>query len=148
LSQESHHVGFALSSVSEEQRLRKLEFISLGGTRVLVVTVAEDGQITQKVVDAGEALTSEDLRRAAEYVNREFSGQPIDAVRTAILARLHAARGLYDDLMAQAFALAERALSARSGQQALFVDGTASLIAEAQQQHGESRWPRCARWSR
>src|SRR5436190_16962641 len=99
LSQESHHVGFALSAVSEEQRLRKLEFISLGGTRVLVVTVAEDGQITQKVVDAGEALTSEELRRAAEYVNREFSGQPIDAVRTAILARLHAARGLYDDLM-------------------------------------------------
>ena len=39
--------------------------------------------------------------------------------------------------MAQAFQMAERALSARIGQQALFVDGTASLIAEAQQQHGE-----------
>jgi heat-inducible transcriptional repressor len=137
LSQESHHVGFALAAVNEEQRLRKLEFVSLGGTRVLVVTIAEGGQITQKIVDGGEALSPEDLRRAAEYVNREFSGLPIEAVRGAIVARLHEARGVYDRLMAQAFAMAERALAARSGQQALFVDGTASLIAEAQQQHGE-----------
>jgi heat-inducible transcriptional repressor len=137
LSQESRHVGFAMSAVTEDQRLRKLEFVALGGTRVLVVTIAEDGQITQKIVDGGEPLTSDDLRRAAEYVNREFSGLPIDAVRTAILARLHEARGLYDHLMAQAFAMAERALSARNEHQALFVDGTASLIAEAQQQHGE-----------
>jgi len=137
LSQESHHVGFALSAVTEDQRLRKIEFVALGGSRVLVVTIAEDGQITQKVVDGGESLTSDDLRRAAEYVNREFSGLLIDEVRAAIVARIHEARGLYDQLMAQAFQMAERALSARIGQQALFVDGTASLIAEAQQQHGE-----------
>src|SRR6478752_91023 len=66
LSQESHHVGFALSAVTEDQRLRKIEFVALGGSRVLVVTIAEDGQITQKVVDGGESLTSDDLRRAAE----------------------------------------------------------------------------------
>jgi heat-inducible transcriptional repressor len=137
LSQESRHVGFALSAVTEEQRLRKLEFVSLGGTRVLVVTVAEGGQITQKIVDGGESLSSDDLHRAAEYVNREYSGLPIDAVRTAIVARLQEARGLYDHLMAQAFTMAERALAARSGQQALFVDGTASLLFEAQQQHAE-----------
>ena len=69
--------------------------------RVLVVAITEDDQITQKVVDGGESLTSDDLRRAAEYVNREFAGLPIDEVREAIVARLQEARGLYDQLMAQ-----------------------------------------------
>lgn len=137
LSQESHHVGFALAPATEDQRLERLEFVSLGGARVLVVTVAEGGQITQKVVDAGEVLSPNDLRRAAEYVNREFSGLPIDEVRVAIVARLHEARGLYDQLMARAFAMAERALTARTGQQALFIDGTSSLFAGASQQHAE-----------
>ena len=137
LSQESHHVGFALAPAGEDQRLHKIEFVSLGGARVLVVAVAEGGQMTQKVVDGGEPLSSDDLRRAAECVNREFSGLPIDEVRAAIVARLHEARGLYDRLMARAFTLTERALAARVGQHALFVDGTASLFAEAAQQHAQ-----------
>ena len=102
------------------------------GTGRIAVPIAKAG-----VRVIGVDTSPEMLRRAAEYVNREFSGLPIDAVRAAIIARLQEARGLYDHLMKQAFAMAERALAARTGQQALFVDGTASLIAEAQQQHGE-----------
>ncbi len=137
LSQESHHVGFALATAVDDQRLQKIEFVSLGGSRVLVVAVAETGHVTQKVVDTTEVLSPDDLRRAAECINQDFSGRAIEEVRAEILARLQAARGLYDRLQAHALQLADRALDARAGQQTLYVDGTASLLAEVSQQHAE-----------
>lgn len=134
LSNESRHVGFAVAPAAEDQRLRKIEFVSLDGTRVLVVALSDRGQVTQKIVDAGELLTPEELRRAAEYVNREFVGLPIDQVQASILARLQEVRGLYDRLMARAFELARRALEERTREHALYVEGTASLIGEASAQ--------------
>jgi heat-inducible transcriptional repressor len=131
LSSESRHVGFAVAPAPEDQRLRKIEFVSLDGSRVLVVTLSDRGRVTQKVVDAGEVLSPEELRRAAEYVNREFVGLPIDQVQERILARLQEARGIYDRLMAHAFELARRALEERAREHALFVEGTASLLDEA-----------------
>jgi heat-inducible transcriptional repressor len=137
LSRESHHVGFALGPATGDQRLEKIEFVTLGASRVLVVAVTEGEQVTQKVVDTGEILSPEELRRGAEYVNREFAGRPIDEVREAIVARLQEARGIYDTLMARAFALASRALDAQSAGHPLHVDGTSSLLADASQLHAE-----------
>jgi heat-inducible transcriptional repressor len=137
LSQDSHHVGFALAPAADDQRLQKIEFVSVGGSRVLVLAVAESGHVTQKIVDTTDVLSPEELRRAAESINRDFSGLAIEAVRAEILARLQAARGLYDRLQEHALQLADRALDARSREQTLYVDGTASLLAEASQQHAE-----------
>lgn len=133
LSIESHHVGFAVAPVTDDQRLRKIEFVSLEGARILVVTLADGGQVTQKVVDAGEPLSPEELRRAAEYINSQFAGLPMEQVQAQILARLQEARGLYDRLMTRAFDLARRALEHRARRHAIFVEGTASLLGDAQQ---------------
>jgi heat-inducible transcriptional repressor len=137
LSTESRHVGFAVAPAGDDHRLRKIEFVSLEGTRVLVVALADSGQVTQKVVDTGEPLSPEELRRAAEYVNREFAGLPIDQVQAEVQARLQQARGLYDRLMAQAFELARRALEHRARGHAIYVEGTASLLDEASHQPSE-----------
>lgn len=133
LSIESHHVGFAVAPATDDQRLRKIEFVSLEGPRILVVTLADGGQVTQKVVDAGEPLSPEELRRAAEYINSQFAGLPMEQVQAQILARLQEARGLYDRLMTRAFDLARRALEHRARRHAIFVEGTASLLGDAQQ---------------
>ena len=42
--------------------------------RVLVVVVSRGNQVTQKVVDAGEDVRSDDLVQAANYLNTEFAG--------------------------------------------------------------------------
>jgi heat-inducible transcriptional repressor len=137
LSQESHHVGFAVAPSSEEQCLRKIEFVSLEGTRVLVVALAQSGQVTQKVVDTGDPLRPDELRRAAEYVNREFAGIPLDQVHAGLVVRLQEARGLYDQAMARAYELARRALADRTRRQIVYVEGTASLLTDASQQSAD-----------
>ena len=130
LSSESRHVGFALSAPRADARLHKVEFVSIAASKTLVIIVAEGGQVTQKVVDAGEPLSPDDLRRSAEYVNREFSGLPLLQVREALLARLRDERTLYDRLMEQAYQLASRSLADTPGEHTLFVEGAASLLDE------------------
>ena len=46
----------------------------VGGSRVLVLAVAESGHVTQKVVDTGDVLSPDDLRRAAECINQRLLG--------------------------------------------------------------------------
>jgi heat-inducible transcriptional repressor len=132
LSAESHHVGFALSPPRADARLSTVEFISLAASKVMVVIVAIGGQVMQKVVDIGEPLEPEELRRAAEYVNREFHGLPLLHVRDALLSRLREDRSIVDRLMRRGWDLASRSLEGTSEAHAIFVEGAATLVDAAQ----------------
>ena len=127
VSRASKHVGFAIAS-TDIAVLQRIEFVPLGGTRVLVVVVSRGNQVTQKVVDAGEEVRSDDLVQAANYLTSEFGGLPLVDVREAVLARLAQERTLYDELMARALRLARFTLEELPTQNAFHVEGAASLL--------------------
>jgi heat-inducible transcriptional repressor len=108
--------------------LQRIEFVPLGGPRVLVVVVSRDNQVTQKVIDTGETVRREDLVQAANYLNTEFAGLPLHRVREAVLARIEQERTLYDELFARAMRLAKSTLEDLPRQHAFHVEGAASLI--------------------
>ena len=120
-------VGFAIAA-NEGAILQRIEFVPLGGSRVLVVVVAGDGKITQKAIDADAALRADDLVRAANYLNTEFAGLPLVDVRDAVLARLEMDRTLYDELLRRALRLAQASLEDISRQQSFSVEGASSLL--------------------
>src|SRR5687767_5411320 len=64
VSRAARHVAFAIAD-SHGAILQRIEFVPLGGRRVLVVVVSRANQITQKVVDAGEEFRSDELIQAA-----------------------------------------------------------------------------------
>jgi heat-inducible transcriptional repressor len=127
VSRASKHVGFAIGS-TDLAVLQRIEFVPLGGTRVLVVVVSKGNQVTQKAVDAGEEIRSSDLTQAANYLTSEFGGLPLFDVREAVLARLAQERTLYDQLMARALRLARCTLEELPSQNAFHVEGAASLL--------------------
>jgi heat-inducible transcriptional repressor len=141
LSAESRHVGFAISPARGDARLHKVEFVSLAASKVMVIIVATSGQVWQKVVDIGEPLGPEQLRRAAEYLNREFHGLPILEVRDAVARRVLEDRTLYDRLMASALQLASRTLADATEQHTLYLEGAATLLDEASQPHSSVPLP-------
>jgi heat-inducible transcriptional repressor len=122
------HVAFALCA-SPSAVLQRLEFVALGGSRVLVVVVSKGSQIAQKVVDAREQVQPDDLVHAANYLNTEFAGLPIADVRAAVLARLRQERTLCDQLLARALRLACSTLTEMPKQHTFHVEGAASLLA-------------------
>jgi heat-inducible transcriptional repressor len=127
VSRAAKQVGFALSGTPLAV-LQRLEFVPLGGARVLVVVVSRGSQVTQKVVDAGEDLTPDDLVHAANYLNTEFAGLPLLDVREAVLERLRQERTLYDHLLTRALRLARSTLEEMPKRQTFHVEGAASLL--------------------
>ena len=127
VSKAAGHVGFALAE-TDAALLQRIEFVPLGGQRVLVVVISQGNQITQKVVNTGEDLRHDDLVQAANYLNTEFAGLPLLEVREAVLARLQQERTLYDQLLARALRLARSTLEELPKQQTFHVEGAASLL--------------------
>src|SRR5204862_2993071 len=78
-------------------------------------------------------LNADDLRQAANYLNVEFAGLPLNRAREAVLERMNEERMLYDALAARAMRLASSTFSDLvPDQRTLYVDGAASLLAEEQ----------------
>jgi heat-inducible transcriptional repressor len=127
VSRASRHIGFAIAD-TDEAVLQRIEFVPLGGSRVLVVVVSRGNQVTQKVVDAGEEIRSDELVQAANYLNTEFAGIPLLDIRETVLARLAQERTLYDQLMARALRLARSTLEGLPTHQGFHVEGAASLL--------------------
>ena len=134
LSRISRYVGFAVAPSNARAVFHEIDFMPLGATRVLVVLVARGGQLSRKIIDVGESLSSNDLRQAANYLNREFAGRPLAAVRRAVIEQIRHERMLCDALFARAMRLGRSSLEELPRETSLFVDGTASLLDEALQQ--------------
>jgi heat-inducible transcriptional repressor len=130
VSQASRHVGFALRPAHEAAVFERVEFVRLGGTKILVVIIAQGGNVIQKVIDIGEPLEADLLREAASYLNVEFAGLPLHRAREAVVERMQQERLLYDALMARAMRLASSTFTDLPEEQTLFVDGAATLLEE------------------
>jgi heat-inducible transcriptional repressor len=130
VSRAARHIGFAMAGSHDGALLQRIEFVALGGSRVLVVVVSGGNQVIQKVVDAGEDVRPDDLAFAAKYLNTEFSGLQLLRVRESVLARLQQDRILYDQLLARALRLAQSTLEPLPQEQAFHVEGLASLLGD------------------
>jgi heat-inducible transcriptional repressor len=131
LSETSRHVGFAVRPDHEVAVFERVEFVPVSGTKVLVVLIARGGHVIQKIIDIGDqALTSDELRESANYLNAEFSGLPLFRAREAVLERMREERRLYDALLARALALGSSTFADLPDDRSIYVEGAASLLAE------------------
>lgn len=127
VSRAARNVGFALAG-TDAAVLQRIDFVALGGSRVLVVVVSRGNQVTQKIIETDDRLRSDELVHAANYLNTEFAGLPLLDVRTAVLARLQQERTLYDELLTRALRLAESTLVDLPQSRTFHVEGAASLL--------------------
>jgi len=137
LSRTARLVAFALPMTSEGI-LKEIEFVPLSATKVLVIVVADGGQVSRKAIDVGEEIDSHDLRQAANYLNTEFAGLPLEHIRLAVMERLRHERTLADALRARALKLARTGLEELPKKSPLFVDGASSLLDETSEDNNIS----------
>jgi heat-inducible transcriptional repressor len=128
LSETSRHVGFAVSPANGQAIFERIEFVPIGANRILVIVVARGQHLYQKAVDIGESVDSSELTQAANFLNSEFSGHPLDAVREGVLERLREERSLCDELLGLALRLAMRSLDNLERPSAVCIDGTSTLL--------------------
>ncbi len=134
LSLISHGVGVTISSgPGQRNALEHVYFQRLGDRKVLAVVVMRNGLVRDRVLRLSDELTVSDLEVAANYINQNFRGWEMEAVRAEISRRVQQERTEYDRLMSSVEQLyAQGALAAETASQSVFVEGASNLVINEQ----------------
>src|SRR5207237_2885 len=127
LSLISRNVGVTVASGAPKNALEHVYFSRLGDQKVLAVLVTRSGLVRDRVLRLN--LPQDDLDRAARYINENFRGWTMEAMRTELARRIEQERSEYDRLMNSIEQLYRQgALAAEHGSQVVFVEGAANLV--------------------
>lgn len=111
LSHVTHMAGLVTVPRREVTALRHVEFLALPGQRVLVVMVVNDREVQNRVIHMERDYSETELVQAANYINREFAGQALSAVRFAMLDSLRDDKNRLDGLMQASLDVAGKAFT-------------------------------------
>ena len=128
LSALSQNVGIVVSPSLADNRLNHIEFVLLPDKRILVVLVSTANIIHNKVIRTADDFTQEDLDRTARYLNTEFSGKSLLAIRAEIVELMKEEKALYDRLLQNAILLCERSLEGEEASGDVYVDGASNIL--------------------
>ena len=130
LSLISHGVGVTVTSApGQRNALEHVYFQRLGDKKVLAVVVMRNGLVRDRVLRLTDDLSINDLEVAANYINQNFRGWEMDAVRNEIARRVQQERDEYDRLMRSVEELyTQGALATEASSHAVFVEGASNLV--------------------
>src|SRR5215467_10332204 len=97
LSLISRNVGVAVAASGPKNALEHVYFSRLGDQKVLAVVVTKSGLVRDRVMRLD--LPQADLDAAARFINDNFHGWSMDAMRSEISRRIEKERSEYDRLM-------------------------------------------------
>ncbi|MEN6604078.1 MAG: heat-inducible transcriptional repressor HrcA [Bryobacteraceae bacterium] len=129
LSELTKNVGIAAAAPALSQTLDQVELLPLADRRVLMVLVTQDRMVHNRVVALDEAVTHDELTSIRNYVNREFSGWTIDAIRAELERRLEEERAAYDALLTRLMLFCRKGLFDYEADQELHLEGAFTLLA-------------------
>jgi len=118
-------------AVKSNTRLKHVEFVRLEPERALVVTVAEDGQVENRIVTLPPGLPTSALTEATNFLNARIRGKTLAEARTELDKALEAGRAELDQLTQR---IVSAGLASWSGgeseERKLIVRGQANLLDE------------------
>jgi heat-inducible transcriptional repressor len=125
LSSLSHFVG-VVTAPRKVSVFRHVEFLRLGDKRVLVILVAPDGDVQNRVIFTSEDYTQSQLIEASNILNAHYSGLTIEEMRERLRSEVDALRGDIAALMSAAVQVGGEALAENSDQ--VVVSGERNLL--------------------
>jgi heat-inducible transcriptional repressor len=127
LSLVSHNVGITMAVGGPKNALEHVYFSRLGDQKVLAVLVTRSGLVRDRVLRLD--LPQDDLDAAARFINENFRGWTMEALRTELARRLEQERSEYDRMMKSVEQLYRQgALTADETAQVVFVEGASNLV--------------------
>jgi heat-inducible transcriptional repressor len=133
LSGLSSAAGLVLAPKTEGA-LRHIEFVPLGPGRAMVVLVAADGHVENRVIEIPPGLPPSALQQAGNYLNNRLSGRGLAELRVVVTAELAANRTELDALSAQVVASGLATWTGEGGRGGnLIVRGQGRLLADVTQ---------------
>ncbi len=126
LSSLSQFVGVVMAP-RRTSVFRHMEFLRLSERRLLVIIVAPDGDVQNRVIFTGIDYTQSQLIEAANFLNAHYSGLSIEQVRLKLQTEVESLRGEIAALMQAAVAASSDALAQNQGE--VVISGERNLLA-------------------
>jgi heat-inducible transcriptional repressor len=101
--------------------LSQIEFIALSENRALAIMVMNNREVENRVVQLERAYSTEELRRAANYLNEAFAGRSLPEVRASLLKQLQETRQTMNQLMQDAIQMAQKVFETPGGERVEYV---------------------------
>jgi heat-inducible transcriptional repressor len=133
LSLISQKVGVAVAGGPKEV-LEHIHFTRLEQNRVLAVVITKSGVVRDKLLRVEHELSPSDLEISARYLNDNFRGWTLDALRAELQKRIEQERSEYDRLMQSIAQLYKQGALGDDRQHDVYLEGASNLIGNADQQ--------------
>jgi heat-inducible transcriptional repressor len=115
LSSLSQFVGVVIAP-RKTSVFRHIEFLRLSEKRILVIIVAPDGDVQNRVIFTESDYTQSQLIEAANFLNANYAGLAIEQVRERLQGEMAQLQGEIAKLMQAAVNVSSEALSAGDGE--------------------------------
>ena len=126
LSNLSHFVGVVMAP-RRSSVFKHIEFLRLSERRLLLIIVAPDGDVQNRVLFTDTDYTASELQEASNYLNANFSGMAIEQVRARLHHEVDRLRGEIARLMQAAVQVGSEVMS--QAQDEVVISGERNLLA-------------------
>jgi heat-inducible transcriptional repressor len=126
LSSVSHYMGIVAAPRFNANIFRQMEFINLGGRRVLAILVSQSGSVQNRIIELERDIPGDELQKMANYLNGMLHGLTISQVKGRLVKEMESERIRYDDLLANALTLSQQALD--DGGAEIFIEGRSNIL--------------------
>lgn len=121
-------VGIAAAIPEASPALEHIELVALPDRRVLMVVVTQDREVRNRVVTLEELISADELASVRNYVNRNFAGWTLEAVRRELAARLDKASAAYDEVLRKLTLLYSKGLLDIDSEPEVHTEGASNLV--------------------
>jgi heat-inducible transcriptional repressor len=115
LSDLTHFAGVVVAPRRRGAVLRHIEFFRLSERRVLLIIVASDGEVQNRVLVTDRAYSPSQLVEAANYVNQNYGGLEFDQLGGKVKTELHELQSDISSLMRAAIDAGSEAVRPSDG---------------------------------
>jgi heat-inducible transcriptional repressor len=127
LSDLTHFAGIVVAPRRRGTALRHIEFFGLSEKRVLLIIVASDGEVQNRVLVTDRSYTPSQLVEAGNYINQNYAGVEFDQLRQKVRGELMDLHRDISGLMQAAIHTGSEAMRPIAGD-GVFISGGRNLL--------------------
>jgi len=111
LSQLTHFAGVVVAQRRQSAAFRHIEFLALSEKRVLLILVAPQGDVQNRILFTEKIFTPSELTTVANFLNQNYAGVTFDEIRRRVQDELKRLREDMMVLMTSALEASDKALT-------------------------------------
>ncbi|HEY6264523.1 MAG TPA: heat-inducible transcriptional repressor HrcA [Candidatus Acidoferrum sp.] len=132
LAEVSNGLGIIVSPPLGKTVLEHVRMWLLPDTRVVVVLISPGGTTRDKILKPVRPFAQPELDATADFLNRQYSGWTLEAIRDDLLQKLATERERYEGIVQSALSLCDPAVLSDESTLHVHVEGTPQIVGMAE----------------